>query len=72
MATIPTKAAPAVIKPSKAAALADKNSRTMVKIMQLQEYLTEKGDTPKDRALHRKICIEDYYYLDSIICNLYL
>ena len=45
------------IKPAKAAVLVDKNSRTIVKIMQLQEYLAkdEKEYTEKDALLLRKI-----------------
>ena len=45
------------IKPSRAAAMVDKNSRTIVKIMQLQEYLAdnEKEYTAKDRAVLRRI-----------------
>lgn len=45
------------IKPSRAAAMVDKNSRTIVKIMQLQEYLTEneKEYTSKDKAVLRRI-----------------
>jgi hypothetical protein len=51
-------------KPSKAAVLVDKNSRTIVKILQLQEHLsdaeknsTEKTYSDKDKAILRKICM---------------
>lgn len=50
-----TAAPTVVMKPSKAAMLVDKNSRTIVKIMQMQEHLSE-SDKDKDKPLLRKIC----------------
>jgi hypothetical protein len=69
-------------KPSKAAVLVDKNSRTIVKILQLQEHLSdtertsaEKNYSDKDKAILRKICeclrtlCCKVYSIDSNVCS---
>jgi ribosomal protein S15P/S13E len=47
------------LRAPKAAASVDKNSRTIVKIMQLQQHLneSEKDYTAKDKAILKKICM---------------